>query len=344
MRRRIILRCLLLVVTLVSLYLLLPSLLEVFTSWRELLDLRPEWVVAAVALEAASFVAIWQLLRIALHVDSWFVVSTSQLAGNALGRIVPGGMATAGALQYRMLTHVGVAGGSVASGITASSALSFATLLTLPLLALPAVLAGAPVDHGLLQSLWLGVVAFMLLVAVGVAGLAFDRPLREAGKAIEWVLNRTVRRRDHLRGLAGRLLAERDAVRRILGARWRAAILAASGRWLFDYLALIAALWAVGAAPRPSLVLLAYVAASLLGMVPLTPGGLGFVEAGLTGTLALAGVDTGAAVLATLTYRLVSFWLPIPIGGACYWLFYRRYPERGLHHLAPAPVRLDDPR
>ena len=63
------------------------------------------------------------------------------------------------------------------------------------------------------------------------------------------------------------------------------------GNWLFDYLALLAALTAVGSRPRPSLVLLAYVAAALLGMIPITPGGLGFVEAGLAATLALAGVS-----------------------------------------------------
>ncbi len=342
-RRRIFLRCLLLVVTLVSLYLLMPSLLEVFTSWRELLDLRPEWVVAAIGFEAASFVAIWQLLRVALHVDDWFVVATSQLAGNALGRIVPGGMATAGALQYRMLTRVGVAGGSVASGITASSALSFATLLALPVLAVPAILAGAPVDRGLLQSLWVGLAAFVLLVAVGVAAFAFHTPLHAVGRTIEWLLNRTVRRRSHMSALPERLLSERDAIRRILGARWRAAMMASVGRWLLDYLALIAALWAVGANPRPSLVLLAYVAASFLGMIPLTPGGLGFVEAGLTGTLALAGVAAGPAVLATLAYRLVSFWLPIPLGGAAWWLFRRRYPDRAGDSLATASARLDDP-
>jgi uncharacterized protein (TIRG00374 family) len=60
-------------------------------------------------------------------------------------------------------------------------------------------------------------------------------------------------------------------------------------------------------------------------MLPFTPGGLGFVEAGLTATLALAGVGGGAAVVATLTYRLVSFWLPIPAGLVAYGLFRRRY-------------------
>jgi uncharacterized membrane protein YbhN (UPF0104 family) len=56
----------------------------------------------------------------------------------------------------------------------------------------------------------------------------------------------------------------------------------------------------VGSTPRPSLVLLAFCAAQLLAQVPITPGGLGFVEAGLTATLTLAVVSPRDAVLATL--------------------------------------------
>jgi uncharacterized protein (TIRG00374 family) len=61
--------------------------------------------------------------------------------------------------------------------------------------------------------------------------------------------------------------------------------------------------------------------------MPLTPGGLGFVEAGLTGTLALAGIGAGASVVATLAYRLVQFWLPIPAGAVAAVIHRRRYGE-----------------
>jgi len=140
------------------------------------------------------------------------------------------------------------------------------------------------------------------------------------------VLNQTLRRRNHVDGLDDRLLHERDSLRVGFGERWKSAVVAAGGRWILDYLALVACLWAVGAEPNPSLVLLAFVAAAFLGMIPLTPGGLGFVEAGLTGLLALAGVSAGAAVVATLAYRLVSFWLPIPAGGIAYVMFRHRFP------------------
>jgi uncharacterized protein (TIRG00374 family) len=69
-------------------------------------------------------------------------------------------------------------------------------------------------------------------------------------------------------------------------------------------------------------------AAELLALIPLTPGGLGFVEAGLVGALTLAGVPGRDAVAATLLYRLVAYWLPLPEGGIAYLLFRRRYPDR----------------
>ncbi len=111
----------------------------------------------------------------------------------------------------------------------------------------------------------------------------------------------------------------------MLGRRWWEALPYAAGNWLLDYSALLAALAAAGARPRASLVLLAYVVAALLGMVPITPGGLGFVEVGLVATLGLAGVGAAEATLATLAYRLVSFWMPIPAGGVAYVLYRRRY-------------------
>jgi uncharacterized protein (TIRG00374 family) len=169
---------------------------------------------------------------------------------------------------------------------------------------------------------------FVLMIGAGVVLFVWDRPLELLSRAAEWLLNTTVRRRRRVQGLRERIRRERDLLRTTLGASWRRALVASVGKWAFDYLALVAALYAVGAKADPSLVLLAYVAASLLGMIPITPGGLGFVEAGLTGTLALAGVDAAAAVVATLAYRLASFWLPIPAGGVGYWLFERRYAVR----------------
>ncbi|UGS37588.1 hypothetical protein DSM104329_04005 [Capillimicrobium parvum] len=109
------------------------------------------------------------------------------------------------------------------------------------------------------------------------------------------------------------------------GRRWYVALTSAVGKVGFDYLALLCCLAAVGARPNPSLVLLAYVVGALLAQIPITPGGLGFAEAGLTGMLVAAGVGSQEALVSTLAYRLVSFWLPLPVGGVAYLLFRHRY-------------------
>ncbi|HEU0287466.1 MAG TPA: flippase-like domain-containing protein, partial [Nocardioidaceae bacterium] len=103
-------------------------------------------------------------------------------------------------------------------------------------------------------------------------------------------------------------------VRAVFSGRWMRAVFAAAANRMLDYAALVAALIAFGANARPSEVLLAYVVAQALQMVPLTPGGLGFVESGLTALLVVIGVSPDTAVAGTLLYRLVQFWLPIPVG------------------------------
>ncbi len=313
-------------VTGVSLYLLLPSLLAVFSSWRSLAHLTWYWAILAVASEAASFVCLWELNRIALHEKSWFVVGSSQLAGNAVGKIVPGGGATATAFSVGMLRRAGRQVGQAAAALTSTSVLQVGTRLAVPLLALPAILGGARVAHSLAISAYLGIAVLVLLVIAGVLAFAFDRPLEWVGRAVQWTLNETVRRRSKISQLPRRLLDVRDFVRATLGRRWKAAVVSAAGATALDFLALLCALRAVGAQPQPSLVLLAFASAGLLALIPLTPGGLGFVEAGLVGTLTLAGISAPKALVATLAYRLASYWLPIPAGGIAYLLFRRRYP------------------
>ncbi|HEY7399314.1 MAG TPA: lysylphosphatidylglycerol synthase transmembrane domain-containing protein [Actinomycetota bacterium] len=317
-------RIVFLLISLVMLYVLWPSLLAVFSTGPELLSLTPAWLAAMLALEAASFASAWALQRFAVRTRSWFGVATAQLAGNAVSRIVPAGAAAGGAVQFRMLATAGIDATAAGTGLAAASLISTATLLALPLLSVPAMIAGRPVPRGLAQTAWLGAGVFVVAFAAGVVLLTTDAWLDRVARAIEWILARLRRRRSE-GALPAQLRVARDAIRRDLGRKWWEALLASLGNWLFDYLALLAALTAVGARPRPSLVLLAYVASMVLGMIPLTPGGLGFVEAGLTTLLVLAGITAADAALATLAYRLVSYWLPLPAGLVAAALHRRRY-------------------
>ncbi len=49
------------------------------------------------------------------------------------------------------------------------------------------------------------------------------------------------------------------------------------------------------------------------------------MEASLAGLLVLAGVPSSSAFVATLAYRLASYWLPVLAGGPAYLLFRHRY-------------------
>lgn len=319
-------RVITLVATAIGLYVVWPSLAAVFSSGPQLRTVNPLWGIPIVLAEIASFACMWALLRLALAVKPWFPVATAQLAGNAFSRIVPGGAAAGGAMQFDILRQAGLGTTWAATGVTAVSLISTATLLGLPIISIVVILiTGASVERNLFRVGSIAVVVCLAAMAGGAVLLFADRPLLWLGELIQRARNRLLRRRPRLDGLPERLVDERDLIRRVLGAGWWKALLFSAGNWLLDLTALLIALAAVGAEPRASVVLLAYVVAAFLGMIPITPGGLGFVEAGLVATLGLAGIGTDQALLATLVYRLVSYWLPMPTGAVAYVLAGRRY-------------------
>jgi hypothetical protein len=120
-----------LAVTGVSIYQLLPSIVSVFSSWRSLRHLDWPFAVLMLLLETASYLCQWELDRIALGWDGWLTVACAQLAGNALGRVVPG---SATPFSVILLRDAGLETGRAAAGLTTSTLLQIATALALPVL------------------------------------------------------------------------------------------------------------------------------------------------------------------------------------------------------------------
>jgi uncharacterized protein (TIRG00374 family) len=319
----IVRRVVMLVIAGVVLYGVAPAILDVVGAYKRLRDVGPGWWIAVLVASALGMWCMCAVQRLALNRAAWFPVATSQLAGQAFSKVVPGGSAAAAALQARMLAKSGLAPAAIGTGLTAGALLLLGALAGLPLLSLPALAFGRHIPDGLLHAALIGLGVFVALFGLGTLLLVNDHVLRGIGRGVA-----AVERRLRRRGPAGddpseRLFHERDALRHSLGGTWPQAVASATGRWIFDFLSLYAALVSLGARPPLYVALLAYCAAQLLGQIPLTPGGLGVVEAGLTGTLALAGVPASSAALATLAYRLATYWLPLPIGlGA--WIWHRR--------------------
>jgi uncharacterized membrane protein YbhN (UPF0104 family) len=94
-------------------------------------------------------------------------------------------------------------------------------------------------------------------------------------------------------------------------------LLGAAAWWGFDVCVLWAMFHAFGSAPPFTVIWMAYFVGMLGNLLPL-PGGLGGVEGGMIGALAAFGVNVDLAVLAVLSYRGISFWLPTVPGAVAY--------------------------
>ena len=84
---------------------------------------------------------------------------------------------------------------------------------------------------------------------------------------------------------------------------------------------------------NPAAALAAFIVSNVAGLIPITPGGLGFVEAGMAGVLTLAGASDAQALLAVAAYRLVATWLPCAAGVVAFGWFKWRHRDRAVRDL-----------
>jgi uncharacterized protein (TIRG00374 family) len=321
-----------LVVTAIGLYVVWPTLLQTWATAPSLQDAHVGWFIAMGVSQVGSFLCMWFLQRLALDSDGMFLVSTTQLTSNAISKILPAGGAAAAAVQHQMLVRAGTDPSRSVHSVTISAVLTNASVFLLPLLTLPALFGPDHVAPTLVQAAAVGLLIAGAIILAGIVLARSGRSLVTIGRALQAMSNLVRRRRD--RGLPERLTAQRDDLLAFLGPRWLRAVAWTAGKVGLDLLSLLAALFAVGAEPQLASVVLAYVAAMVLASIPITPGGLGFVEAGLTATLVVAGIPATTASAATLAYRLVSYWLPLIAGGPAYLLFRRRYGADALPRAA----------
>jgi uncharacterized protein (TIRG00374 family) len=312
-------------VTAGALVLVWPTLSSVYGEVGTIDDVSPGWLAAIVAVVALQMVANWELLRIALRSSKWFDIATPQLASNAASHLLPGGNAIGAGLQVRMLTTAGFAVPRIVTGLGAVGVIGTVSgFVVLPLVVLAASAAGTKIDSGLLAAMWLGAAVLLLLLIGLVIATQRDRPWQWIAAVTSWVQMRLHRPAD-ADDLARRLIRERDRIRDALRDRGAFVGFMAIARPFCDYLALLFSLHAVGAHVNPAAVMAAFIVSNIAGMIPLTPGGLGFVEASLAGVLTVAGASDAHAHLAVATYRVGETWLPCVAGAIAFVWFERRH-------------------
>jgi glycosyltransferase 2 family protein len=278
----------------VAVYVLLPQAAHAGTTIAALRTANPAWIAVVALSTACTYLAgaaVWMATTpVPLALGRTFAV---QLAAASANRVTPaglGGMAT-------NINYLRRAGATRAQAVTATALNSGAGFIVHVIgLAAATVLgargAGWSIPSADLADHWPVLIAITL-------GLA-------AAGAWKWAA--FLRRR--LRPIADDIVA--TARRMIAHPARTASLLAASSGVTAGYaVAFAASEYAYGASAPVAKLAVVYLGASAIAAAAPTPGGLGALDAALVAGLGAAGTPPAAAVAAVLTYRTVTYWLPV---------------------------------
>jgi uncharacterized membrane protein YbhN (UPF0104 family) len=259
---------------------------------------------------------------------------TLNLTGSAVANTLPFGGAAGMSMNYVMIRAWGVESAGFAAFTLVTNLWVVLLKLAMPVLALAALwLTGAPVS---LATRWTAVVsvsAFVLLLAV-VAGALLSRRAAARASAVMSPAVAAIGRvfGKHLDPVRvdDAVLTCRDTVATVLKRRWGQMSFGMAGYSFLQVLLLWASLHAVGVHLSPAVVLAAFAVDRVMTLAVITPGAVGFAEAGTAAALVALGGSPGAVAAAVLLYRGFTFALEIPVGGTwlAAWLLRRRWLAR----------------
>jgi putative heme transporter len=298
-------------------YLVLPQFASARKSLHLLSTLNPLIVLLAIGLEMAAIYSYVELTRTVLYpfAPKRYNTLRVNLAGLAISHVVPGGTAPAGALSYRIFNELGVPRETNAFGLAAQGSGSavvlniifwIALVISIPLRGFNPAYGFAALAGAFLMLAFFGTI---ILITKGQSQA--DIWLRSLARRVPKLDEETVSQL--LDKVANRIMLLINNRRTLWWAFTWAGL-----NWLFDAACLWVFLWAFGNVVSPIDLLVAYGLANILAAIPLTPAGLGVIEGVLIPTLVGFGVPHAEAILAVLSYRLINFWLPIPIGATTY--------------------------
>jgi uncharacterized membrane protein YbhN (UPF0104 family) len=307
----------------------LPRFANYGEVWAEVRELSWEWILvllAAVALNIVTFAPPWMAALPGLRFMPALIVTQASTASTYLA---PGGPAVGVGLSAVILLGWGFPAAAVTLAVTLTGIWNQLAILGFPTIAF-AILTLTGGNAAALQS----VAAVGLLVFLVVAG-GFAAALSSSGMALR-IGNLAARIVDRLLGLFHRgpvgwdgtsFVAFRTRAIGLLKRRWYVLTVATLAGQLSVFLVLLGSLRALGVHPSQVSTIEAFAAWSLarvIGTLPITPGGLGVVEVGLTSVLVGFGGNRAGVVAAVLLYRFLTI-VPTLIFGAVAGATWRRY-------------------
>ncbi len=299
-------------------FVLVPQFSEARLALLSLNHLSAPLLALGVALELASIASYSLLSRVTLNPSGrprYFTILRIDVATQGVNNAVPGGGPTSTAVKYRMLTLAGTHAANAVVGTTveiATSVLTLGGLFGISLAASVAVVHGNP--EYVVAGVVVGGVAVLSLLAVILLSRRRERTLGLVRRASRWIPYLSP---DLSVSFVGMVADQLDEYRTRHG-RIVIAVAMAGVNWLLDVAALWIFLRAFGFSEDPRHLLVAYSLACLVGLLPITPGGLGIIEGVLVPTIVGFGTPQGLALLGVLTWRLAQYWLPMPLAILAY--------------------------
>jgi uncharacterized protein (TIRG00374 family) len=293
-------------------YFVLPQVVGAHDALERVKGIDGVWVGLALLLEIAALLAYTMLTQAVLGESrlSYWRQLRIDLTGYGTSHVVPGGGATAAGLRFRLMTVSGI---RPADAITCAALEGAAEFTALTLIFASGVVISAPQPGHHPFVVTSSVIAAVLtgsVIAIAIGLRWAPARVRRAAQAvcapIPLVRSAAVARSvDRLAARTEAVFSNGRLLFEIVG--W------AMVNWLFDALCLWVSLYAFGYTAPAGPLLAVYGVANLVALLPITPGGLGLVEGVVIPVLVSFGAPQAAAVLGVLTWRLIAFWLPIPV-------------------------------
>jgi putative heme transporter len=297
----------------------LPKIADYRDVWGVVEDLT--WKEAAVLagvtlLNLVTFAPPWMAALPGLHFRQAFVVTQTSTASTY---VAPGGVAVGMALSFTMLRAWGFVGSAVGLAVAVTGIWNQLAMLAFPTVALVLLTLTGDAHEALDTVAYLGLAIFVIVVVAFAAALSTPTLARGIGDLLariaSWAL-RLVRRKPVEWG-GESFVRFRHRTNELLKSRWHVLTLTTLAGHLTVFLVLLASLRVLDVTGSQVSAVEAFAAWSLvrlLGSIPITPGGLGVVELGLTTALVGFGGDQVEVVAAVLVYRVLTVVPTLVIG------------------------------
>jgi uncharacterized protein (TIRG00374 family) len=299
-------------------YFVIPIIPRFTNAWTELGRVQPVLLVVGLGLELLALYCYAPLMKAALGdageaLSRWRLFRI-QMSTRALSSIVPGGSAASSALGYRLMTLSGVSGPDAGFAL---ATVGLGSAVVLNLLLWSALIVSIPIRG---VNAFYGSAALAGVIVMGIAASLVFGLMEGQGRSeriIRWIARRFGVNDDKAAIVLHRVAERLDQLlsdKTLLG---RVAFWAALN-WLFDAAALWVFLRAFNVTMDFDALVIAFGIANVMAAIPITPGGLGYVDVSYVTMLTGFGAVARLATLGVASYRFAQFFFPILLGGVMY--------------------------